>query len=141
MSKHLKKSILERQDGAAAVEFALILPLFLFIVFSIIEFSIVLYNKAVITNASREAARAGVITNPKRTETQIKQVAENRLNNQLISFAPGNYVVTVSGENQSFGNPLTVTINYTYSGLGLGSLLSAINGPLNVTATTVMAHE
>lgn len=141
MSRITQKPISTREHGAAAVEFAVILPLFLFIIFSVIEFSIVLYNKAVITNASREAARAGIITNPKKTEIQIKQVAEDRLNNQLIPFSPESYVVTILGANQSFGSPLTVTINYTYNGLGLGSLLSALNGPLNVTATTVMAHE
>ena len=44
--------------GSVVVEFALIFPLLLFIVFSIIECSLALYDKAVITNASREAARA-----------------------------------------------------------------------------------
>ena len=47
------------QKGSVVVEFALIFPLLLFIVFSIIECSLALYDKAVITNASREAARAG----------------------------------------------------------------------------------
>lgn len=130
-----------RQKGGVAVEFALILPLFLFILFSTIEFSVLLYNKAVITNASREAARAGIITNPKLSEAQIRQTAESRLGNQLISFSPGSYNVAITGASQSFGNPLTVTINYTYNGLGLGQLLSAVNGPMNLSATTVMAHE
>lgn len=43
------------------MEFALIFPLLLFIVFGVIEFGTALYDKSVVTNASREAARAGVV--------------------------------------------------------------------------------
>ena len=42
------------QDGATVVEFALVLPLLVVFIFGIIEFSLLLYNKAMITNASRE---------------------------------------------------------------------------------------
>ena len=47
--------------GNAAIEFAIILPLFLFICLGIIEFSVLLYDKAMITNASREGARKGIL--------------------------------------------------------------------------------
>ncbi len=50
---------IKSENGASAVEFALVLPLLLVLVFGIIEFSIFLYDKAVITNASREGAQAG----------------------------------------------------------------------------------
>ncbi len=49
------------QRGAQIVEFALILPLLLAIMMLIIDFGFLVYNKAVITNASREAARAGTV--------------------------------------------------------------------------------
>lgn len=74
--------------GSVVVEFALIFPLLLFIVFSIIECSMALYDKAVITNASREAARAGIVLRtPKLTKTQIETVARDYCQNNLISFA------------------------------------------------------
>ncbi len=47
--------------GGAAVEFALILPVLILILFGIVEFSLIMYDKAVITNASREGARQGII--------------------------------------------------------------------------------
>lgn len=52
--------------GAAAIEFALIAPLLFVLLFGIIEFGAVLYNQAIITNASREGARyaATFYTNP-----------------------------------------------------------------------------
>ena len=49
------------QRGAQAVEFALVLPFFLALLLLIIDFGFLVYNKAVITNASREAARAGTV--------------------------------------------------------------------------------
>ena len=49
------------QTGASAVEFAIILPLLVVFVFGIIEFGLIFYNKAMLTNASREAARAGIV--------------------------------------------------------------------------------
>ena len=49
------------QKGAAIVEFAIILPLLLLLIFGMIEFSLLMYNKAMITNASREGARRGIV--------------------------------------------------------------------------------
>jgi hypothetical protein len=58
--------IIKNHNGATAVEFALILPVLLLIVFGITEFSLVLFNKHIITNASREGARAGIVARPNR---------------------------------------------------------------------------
>jgi Flp pilus assembly protein TadG len=133
------------QRGVAAVEFALLLPIFLLVVFAIAEFSILFYDKAVITNASREAARAGVVLkSPKPTVAQIQQVALNYAQTYLITFGGTSTTPTVtvpSGAGGNFGTPLTVTVSYTYNPLGLGPLLSPITGPIVLTATTVMSNE
>ncbi len=137
----MKKSL---QGGSTAVEFAMVLPIFLLLVFAIIEFGFILYDKAVITNASREAARAGVVLKtPKPTTAEIQAVATSYCSNYLVSFKAANPpVVTVpSGQGGSFGTQLKVTVTYTYYGLGLGTLLSPITGPLTLTGTTVMNNE
>ena len=54
------KSQTLNQSGASAIEFAFLLPVLLLFLFGIIEFSVLFYNKAMITNASREGARAGI---------------------------------------------------------------------------------
>jgi len=51
----------KRQSGQALVELALVLPLLLILAFGIVEFGLLMYNKAVITNASREGARVGIV--------------------------------------------------------------------------------
>jgi len=48
-----------RQEGAVAVEFALVIMLLLFIVGGVIDFGHYIYLKHVATNASREGARYG----------------------------------------------------------------------------------
>jgi len=131
--------------GVAAVEFAIILPLLLLLIFGIIEFSLALYDQAVITNASREAARAGVVVRKnKATKLQIQTVATNYCQSYLISFgtaAPPSVSVSET-TNPDFLTPqLSVTVSYTYTGLMLGPLLSAVTGPVNLSATSVMIEE
>lgn len=46
------------EEGAAAVEFALVVPLLLLILFAIIEFGAAYNAQIIVTNAAREAARA-----------------------------------------------------------------------------------
>ncbi len=45
------------QRGAAALEFAIILPIFMLLVFAMIDFAMIFDGQAVVANASRDAAR------------------------------------------------------------------------------------
>lgn len=55
------RMIIKDENGVVAIEFAIVLPVLLLLLFGIMEFSIILYDKAMITNACREGARAGII--------------------------------------------------------------------------------
>ena len=130
--------------GASMIEFALVLPLLLVLVFGIVEFSVALYDKAVITNASREGARKGVIfRSPALTDAQIAQVAIDASAPHLItlggSASPQATVTKPSGGTA--GNPLTVTVTYQFTGLLLGDLLSVLTGSQTLTASTTMVIE
>lgn len=50
-----------RQKGQAAVEFALIVPIFLIVLFIIVDFGVGLSNWISLTNATREGARYGAV--------------------------------------------------------------------------------
>ena len=126
------------------VEFALILPLLLLLLFGTVEFSIALYDKAVITNASREAARAGVMYKvPQLTVAQITSVAQNYASNYLITFgSPATMTVAVDqSSGTATGNPLKVTLGYTYTGLALGKIINPLVGALQISAVTTMDYE
>jgi Flp pilus assembly protein TadG len=131
-----------RVRGAVAVDFALVLPILLAIFLGIFEFGLALYDKAVITNASREAARMGVVLrNPKRTTTEIQLAALNHCQAHLLggSATP---VVTVAGAGGGFGTELSVEVSFDYDGFFLGKLVAAgFSTPLVLASTTVMLNE
>jgi Flp pilus assembly protein TadG len=62
-------------DGAAAVEFALVAPLFIILVFGLISFGMVFAQSLALDNGAREAARSGVVEN--RTCGQIRTSAKD----------------------------------------------------------------
>ena len=75
------------QKGAVAVEFAIILPILILLLFGIIEFSLFVFNQQVITNASREGARAGIVARPVRmSNTDIETVVRSYCEQYLITF-------------------------------------------------------
>ncbi len=132
------------ERGTSSVELALILPVFLLLVFGLVELSVALYDQAVLVNASREGARAGIVLrNPKLTTAEIQQVVINYTDGSLITFgSPVTPVVTVTQSSPAtFPNPLLVKVDYTYTGLGLGSMMSAVTQPLVLSATASMINE
>jgi Flp pilus assembly protein TadG len=131
------------QKGASAVEFALVLPILLVLAFGIIEFSIALYDKAMITNASREGARAGIAFRiPPVTDEQIGNVVNTYLGSSLITFggpAAANTTVTRNGPNP--GDELTVSVDYTYTFLLVPNFITSLSGGITMVAETVMRME
>ncbi len=133
-----------KQKGGAAVEFAIVLPLLAAILFGIIEFSILLYNKQVITNASREGARAGIVSqSPRLSVGDIQSVVDNYCATYLITFsaAPASPVTSVGGyaPGALFGTDLTVSVAYNYT--FLSGLVYTTASPFVITAQTVMRYE
>ena len=75
------------QKGATAVEFAIVLPLLVLLIFAMIEFGLYLFNRQVITNAAREGARYGVVAREdRRTNDEIKSVVLNYCQQHLVTF-------------------------------------------------------
>nr|WP_241022327.1 TadE/TadG family type IV pilus assembly protein [Burkholderia sp. Ac-20353] len=130
--------------GVVSLEFVLMLPFLLMVLLGIIDSSLILCDKAVITNASREAARAGVVVRvPMMSTTDVRNVALNYTQNGLITGGTAttpNVTVTQANGTTS-GSALTVSVTYTYTGLMLGSAFSALTGPVTISATTVMNYE
>jgi Flp pilus assembly protein TadG len=132
------------KTGASAVEFAIILPVLILFLFGIIEFSILFYDKAVITNASREGARAGIVyryPDPV-TEEEIRQVVLDYCADHLITFATTpSLTIAADWTGYEAGDTLTVTALYDYQFLVLPNFIAALTGGINLAATTVMRME
>ena len=140
---------LRNHRGASAVEFALVLPLLIVILFGIIEFGLLMYNKAVITNASREGARAGIVFSPRPGVPAIEQVVRNYADAHVVSFPKGVTNPNVPNACTTFGEDLIVDVSYPHNFLvfsGLVGLLGpggpgSIPGTITLTARTVMRCE
>ncbi len=135
-----------RCDGVASVELALILPLFLSLIFVMVEASVAFYDKAVLTHASREAARLGVLSRTTAmplgdVENYAISISESRLLS-LSGATKSPSAQATTGTSVISGSPvLTVTVTYPYEGLLLGPLLSALSRSITLSATTVMHYE
>jgi Flp pilus assembly protein TadG len=138
---------LQKQNGVAAIEFAFVLPILLMLVFGIVEFGIILYDKAMITNASREAARAAIVyRNPgeELTCADIITIVNDYSNLYLLTFGSSSPVTNFDpiGCSPAAGNPLTVTVSYQYDFLILPDFLSSVlPDPMTLVGRTRMIKE
>jgi Flp pilus assembly protein TadG len=150
------KKKLRREAGGAAAEFAIILPLLIFFIFGIVEFGFLLYNKQVLTNASREGARAGIVVQvPKPTDQDIRDIIANYCNGHLINFNGASATISATDDSNIqidrsdgnlFGDDFIVRVSYTYNFLVLSVLdklapYFTLFGPIELEAITVMKHE
>ena len=127
------------QKGNALVEFAFVLPLFLFLVFGMITFSLALYDKTILTMATRDGARAGAILTGTKTEKEdeAKSTAKTACAS-LISckgVAPDSVNATINS------GIITVTAKYTYYGLPSPFNDLILPATIDLTAETIMIVE
>lgn len=131
------------QKGVAAVEFAIILLPLVLLIFGAIEFTTALYDKAVITNASREGARVGIVyDDPRRSNSDIIDAVNRYCSNNMISLGGPSQISTqiIRGGNAA-GDPLTVRVRYTYNFLVLPNFITALGPGITMEAETVMRME
>jgi Flp pilus assembly protein TadG len=109
---------LKKSSGVSAVELALFLPILVLLVFGVIEFGILLHDKQVVTNASREGVRAAIAATTTGYKTDdIKQIVINYCTNHLINLGGSNDLaadkIAISGPDGQ--NDITVTVLYDYN--------------------------
>ena len=138
------------EDGQALVEFALVLPILVLLLIGMMEFGLLLYNQQVITNASREGARFGIVSrNPRWDVNQISAVVDNYCLNHMITFGSGTPLTvgpTTGGPHPpasaaAFQDTLTVVVEFQYDFLILPNFLADLAGGLNLRAETTMLYE
>lgn len=151
---------LRSEQGTAVVEFAVVLPLLLIIVFGIVEFSFMLHNRGMITNAAREGARAGIVIGEggsRLSKSDIQSIVNSYLTNNLVSFTSGSPAtptvdVAVNGDKTkdpadgmvSLTDYLTVEVSYEYEFLLLPKFVAGIastDGTKNLFASSTMRAD
>jgi Flp pilus assembly protein TadG len=133
-----ERQSLSRERGQALVEFALVLPLLLLVVLGIADFGRALGYKDDMTHLANAAARYAAVNNspngPHTLDTYITSTAPSGLQplitHVLFTF-PNN-----TTPNHCVGDPLTVTVQATYTWLRFLGIHNAVPGGLTSTMTS-----
>jgi Flp pilus assembly protein TadG len=125
------------ESGQAVVEFAVILPVLLMILFAILQFGIVFNNYIQVTAAAREGARKAAVSRSLGTAA-----AETAATTAAKAAAPGlkQTSITVTYPNSptfAQGSDVTVQVTYPYS----ISILGIIVKSGKLTSSTTMRVE
>jgi Flp pilus assembly protein TadG len=135
-----------KRRGAAAVEFAIVAPLFFLLIFGMIEFGRMVMVQQILTNASREGARKAVLDGS--TATDVDNTVITHMSDARITVTAAN--ITINPANPAtanYGDPITVTVSVPFSEVSwlpapmLLSFLPAGKTDITLTATTVMRRE
>ena len=157
------------QRGAALVEFTIVVPLLLMFFFGIIEFGLIMYNKHVMTNASREGARYGIVVTEgdRHSQADIRTEVKDWAQQRLVTFSSNTLedsdIIVASCEDgndctdlaswttpndtsSNFGDKIKVYIQYKYDFLLLPNIpilgtQNDLPGDLTLDAETVMNYE
>lgn len=114
------------QRGAVAVEFALVMPLLLTIIFAVIELGHAYNMQISVTHAAREAARSMAVT-------QVWSEAVDASHNSSPSLDPADLALTPSPATCSPGATIEVTARYP-----LTSVTGLIPAGITVTGRAAM---
>ncbi|MDQ0824914.1 Flp pilus assembly protein TadG [Arthrobacter sp. B2I5] len=117
----------DSERGAAAVEFAILLPLLLMLVLGTIEFGRAYNAQITLTNAAREGARVMAINKiPAEAKAKAQDAAAP------ISTSIPTTDIILSTDTCPVGTQVTLTIKYTLS------TITGIAGPFPMTGKGVM---
>ncbi len=137
----------DKERGAALIEFTLVVPLLLLLIFGLIEFSLMFYDKAVITNASREVARDFAIYRQTPVDKAyldgvVNQYAQNRLISLNAGTVPALETLPADPTNKTSSDQyVTATVTYTYDWFFLPGFMRGLLPDITLTANTVMRNE
>ncbi len=129
------------EKGQALVEFALLIPLFLILLFAIVDFGMGFYSWITVTNSAREGARLGAVA-----ATQ-QDIIDRVYQTTDLPNETANMTVTVTNAQGQPGDSVVVQVDYDYDLItplaGLVQLVSGdILGPtLTFSSTAEMRLE
>lgn len=130
------RSVRKGRRGAAAVEFAVVLPVFVLLVFGMIEYGRMVMVQQVITNASREGARRAVLDGA--TTSSVQTSVTSYLTGASING--GSAVVNPNPTTAAAGDPITVTVRVPFSAVSWLPSPMYLGGK-TLSATTTMRRE
>jgi Flp pilus assembly protein TadG len=131
------------ETGQDLVEYALVLPLFLLLVFSVFEFGILFFQYTLVVNAAREGARAGIVIDTEACpraclETKVKNAAAGK----MAGTDPADLSVFTTWPAAGSQPLVSVTVRYR-TGFMTQMLIETVggNGSVTLESTATMQRE
>jgi len=150
--KRLKRGIRKGEKGQSMAEFVLILPIFLILVFAIIDFGMGFHAWLTVTNSAREGARIGAVRAAASggCDSDPSTQADNidcRVRETADALNQTNLSVTITNAQGTPGSSVVVKVDYDYDLITpLDNMLGLISGgslgpTLTFTSTADMRLE
>lgn len=111
---HLIQRLRRGTRGQGLVEFALILPMIVFVMFAFFELSRAWNAYQTVTRAAREAARTYVVANGINAQADVEGVANNILAASGLDPARATFTHTPAAFGVAPGDPYTIEVEYPF---------------------------
>ena len=133
------------EKGSQLIEFAMVLPLLLLVMFGIMDFGLLFQRYEAVTNAAREGARIAVL--PDYKEADVKARVTRYLEDAGLKSTPT--IVYAAPQAMSVGGACVtitgVTVGYPHQYLVIGKIIGLFGGSgfttKTLTATARMRYE
>jgi Flp pilus assembly protein TadG len=96
--KRINNKSKAHQKGVAAVEMAILLPLFGILLLGILEVGGMAHDYQVIENAAREGARFSALANNKISGALSPSTVETRIKNRMIAYLANEKITVAAGD-------------------------------------------
>lgn len=148
MRSHPVRRIARLERGQSMAEFALLAPLFLFVVFVAITFAVIGQSALAVSQLAYNGARYAAV-NPGLTNAQVQTYIKSGAIGAPSITAGGGANLTVTVVQAGFGQPVSVTVAYDLSSNSIvSSMTTLFNGlgftqtfPTSLSATEVVMSE
>lgn len=128
--------------GQSLVEFAMVLPLFLVLLFGLVDFGRAFFSWMVVTNAAREGARAGAV---QKDWPAMQTAIYNSMCNPYpdnCSLETSKLTLTPTGVNGPRGSEVSVKISYAFAyATPLGDILALIPGSTALSTPVITGYS
>ena len=119
-------------QGSVTVEFVLVLPVLLLILFSLIDFGRLMHAKLQLAEAAREGARAAAL----QTGEDATNTVDALVGGMKTNMTP--YDIDICGEHPAPGQDASVTLTYRFEFVTPLPGLGVVGDGLTLTQTAVM---
>ena len=143
------RALWRRDDGAALIEAAFVLPLLLFVSISIIEFGRAFQTWQVVTNAAREGVRVAVLpgTTDDAIRTRVQDYMKMGIDKPASAAIAINRATTVSLGGAATASASRVQVDYPFTFIVLQPLAqllvkgSTVGDALTMRSAAIMRNE